>query len=135
MTLVHGSDLPFSHIPGAIRNPDNPQHLMVVKPVPRRVQVFDGETLLADTTDAVHVLELGKTLYDPVLYVPEGDIRVPLDQVDKTTHCPLKGDASYHARDEETVCQRPERPARRQRRVCRAASASPGRVKIHSHKE
>ncbi|MCP4308863.1 MAG: DUF427 domain-containing protein [bacterium] len=110
MAFVHESDLPLSHIPDAIRNPDNPQHLMVVKPVPRRVQIFDGETLLADTTDAVHVLELGKTLYDPVLYVPEGDVRVPLDQVDKKTHCPLKGNASYHARDGKEIAWSYETP-------------------------
>lgn len=110
MTLVLDRDQPLPDIPEAIRNPDNPRHFMVVKPVPRRVQIFDGDTLVAETTDAIRVMEVGKTLYDPVLYVPESDIRVPLSAIDKTTHCPLKGDASYHAHDGEEIAWSYELP-------------------------
>ena len=91
-------------VEGAIRNPANPNHFMVIKPVDRRVRIFYGERLLADTTNAVCVIEIGrKKAYDPVLYVPAGDLAAPLDAVDKTTHCPLKGDASYYAVDGEEV--------------------------------
>jgi len=90
-------------VEGAIRNPANPNHFMVIKPVDRRVRIFYGERLLADTTNAVCVIEIGRKAYDPVLYVPAGDLAAPLDEIDKTTHCPLKGDASYYAVDGEEV--------------------------------
>jgi uncharacterized protein (DUF427 family) len=90
-------------VEGAIRNPANPNHFMVIKPVGRRVRVFFGERLLADTTDAVCVIEIGRKAYDPVLYIPADDLQTPLEEVDKTTHCPLKGDASYYAVDGEEV--------------------------------
>ncbi|WP_421723114.1 DUF427 domain-containing protein [Bauldia sp.] len=96
--------------PDAIHNPDNPRHFMLVKPVPRRVQVFRGDTLLADTIEAIRVLEVGKTLYDPVLYIPAADIREALTPVDKTTHCPLKGDASYHAHNGHEIAWSYEAP-------------------------
>jgi len=90
-------------VEGAIRNPANPNHFMVIKPVERRVRVFFGERLLADTTGAVWVIEVGRKAYDPVLYIPAVDLRAALDEIDKTTHCPLKGDASYYAIGGEEV--------------------------------
>ena len=80
----------------AIRRPDAPNHFMVLKPVAGRVVVRlpDG-AVLAESSDAVRLLEAGKTLFDPVVYLPFEDVRVPLEKQSKTTHCPLKGDASY----------------------------------------
>lgn len=97
-------------IPGTIQNPNNPQHCMAIKPVERRVRVFAGETLLADTTDAVRVIEIGRSVYDPVLYVPEADVAAPLERLDKSTHCPLKGDASYFALGGEEIAWSYETP-------------------------
>ena len=34
----------------AIRNPENPDHLMVIKDVPRRIRIYQGAALLADDT-------------------------------------------------------------------------------------
>ncbi len=79
----------------AIRNPGNPNHMMVVKPVEQRVRVYVGDDLIADTKNAVRVIEIGRDVYDPMVYVPNGDILVDLDRGTKETHCPLKGDASY----------------------------------------
>ena len=40
--------------------------------------------------------ETGRDVYDPVIYIPETDVPGPLEPVaGKSTHCPLKGDASY----------------------------------------
>ena len=81
---------------GAIRRPDAPNHFMVLKPISKRIVVRlpDG-TKLAETTSATRVLEAGKTLFDPVIYLPMHDVLVPLTKQDNTTHCPLKGDANY----------------------------------------
>ena len=83
------------HVEGAIRNPDNPHHFMVIKPQDRRVRVYLGDKLLADTTGAVQLIEIGKTAYEPAFYVPAADLSVDFQRSGKTTHCPLKGDAGY----------------------------------------
>ena len=82
-------------VTGAAHNPSEPRHYMRVKPVNRKVRVLRGGTVLAETTAAVRLLEVGKDLYDPVLYLPRGDIRAGLRDAEGTTHCPLKGDAVY----------------------------------------
>ncbi|TYC75699.1 DUF427 domain-containing protein [Stappia sp. BW2] len=87
----------------AIRNPDNPGHLMVIKDVPRRIRIYQGAALLADSTRALRVLEVGKSFYDPVIYVPEADLKTRFGYVDKSTHCPIKGDASYISHDSEEI--------------------------------
>jgi uncharacterized protein (DUF427 family) len=97
------NELMDAFVEGAIRNPANPNHFMILKPVARRVRIFLDERLIADTTDAICLVEIGRKAYDPVLYVPPGALTVPLDKIDKTSHCPLKGDASYYALDGEEV--------------------------------
>ncbi len=84
-------------VEGAIRNPSNPHHFMVIKPIDRCVRVFIGDRLIADTTDAVRVIEIGQKAYDPLVYVPAADLTQRLKETDKTSHCPLKGDAVYFA--------------------------------------
>lgn len=85
----------FPNLEGALRNPANPNHLMVVRPIKRTVRVYVGDTLIAQTRSALRVMEMGKSLYDPAIYVPASGVVVTLESVDKSTHCPLKGDASY----------------------------------------
>lgn len=92
-----------SQVEGAIRQPSNPHHFMVLKPVNRRVRISFGERLLADTTDALCLIEIGRKAHDPVLYVPATDLVFALDEIEKTSHCPLKGDASYFGVDGEEV--------------------------------
>ena len=82
-------------VEGAMRNPDNLNHFMVAKPVERRVRVFLGDKMLAETSKALRLVEIGKAAYDPLLYIPMADVILPLEPMDKTTHCPLKGDANY----------------------------------------
>ncbi len=90
---------------GAIARPDAPQHFMVLKPVGRRVTVIRNDTVVAQSDDAVWLMEAGKSLYAPVLYFPRDAIQVELLREDKSTHCPLKGDASYFSlpEDEESA--------------------------------
>ena len=81
-----------------IARPDAPKHYMVLRPVTRRIVVRRGDVVLADTTSAVRLMEHGRSLYDPVFYIPHQDVSDALKPIEgKTTRCPLKGDASYFA--------------------------------------
>lgn len=82
-------------VPNAIHNPAEPRHFMRVKPVARRIVIRLGDEVLAETTRAVRVLEVGRDIYDPVCYLPASDISATLRRNEHTTHCPLKGDAAY----------------------------------------
>ncbi|MCW0216602.1 MAG: DUF427 domain-containing protein [Pseudonocardia sp.] len=91
------SDGPLSPRPPATVNYEiaGPAHKLFMQPFPRRVRAeFAGRTVL-DSRDAVLVHE---TALPPVLYVPfadiDADVLVPTDH---STHCPFKGDASYHS--------------------------------------
>ncbi len=70
---------------------------MELRPVQGRVTISRDGVVLADSEKAVRVLEVGKAMYDPVIYVPAEDVRASLSKIEKTTHCPLKGDAVYFA--------------------------------------
>ncbi|MEQ9146088.1 MAG: DUF427 domain-containing protein [Parvibaculaceae bacterium] len=60
-----------------------------------RVQVRHAGTVVAESTSALTVFELGHT---PVVYFPRGDVHLNLfAPVERSTHCPRKGDASYFA--------------------------------------
>ena len=57
-----------------IHNPEEPRHFMRIKPAGRRVRVLRGDQVLADSTAALRVIEAGRDLYDPVLYLPRADV-------------------------------------------------------------
>ena len=79
-----------------IHNPDEPRHFMRVKPAGRQVRVLVGTREIARSDRALRLLEVGKDVYDPVLYFPADDVLAALQPVDgKRTHCPLKGYAAY----------------------------------------
>jgi len=101
--MAQDSSQQRSPVEGAIRNPGAPNHFMVIKPIDQRLRIYSGETLLADTTSALRVIEIGKTAYHPVVYIPAAALQVSLSPSDKTTHCPLKGDASYFSFEGEEI--------------------------------
>ena len=79
-------------------SPNGPGHFHVLD-ADRRVRItLDGETV-AESDRAVALKEVGMTVYDPVYYVPRAD--AAMDRLrpvaGKTTHCPIKGDATYFA--------------------------------------
>ncbi|MDH3713802.1 MAG: DUF427 domain-containing protein [Gammaproteobacteria bacterium] len=78
-----------------IHNPQEPRHFMRVKPVNGCIRILRDGKLLAESEKALRVLEAGRDLYDPVLYLPREDVVAKLVRADKRTHCPLKGQASY----------------------------------------
>src|SRR5215212_9978774 len=68
-------------------------HTLYFEASPRRVRaVFNGETV-ADSRRVKLMHEAGLL---PIYYFPEEDVRTDLlEESDRTTHCPFKGDASY----------------------------------------
>ncbi|MEV0409116.1 DUF427 domain-containing protein [Actinoallomurus sp. NPDC050550] len=86
---------PLSGRPAGVFNGDvaAPRHLLYFEPTPKRVRVeFGGETI-ADSTGAHLLFETGLL---PVYYFPVADVRMDLlKPTDHTTHCPVKGQASY----------------------------------------
>ena len=84
----------MAKLPGdSIHNPTEPTHFMWLQPVARRVSVYHENLVLAVTTKALRVIEVGGHVRAPVLYLPKGDVCAELNANGKTTHCPLKGDA------------------------------------------
>jgi len=80
----------------AIHNPDEPRHFMRVVAVDRRVTAAIGEHTVADSTNAVVVKEVGRDIYDPVVYFPRADVTMHVfSRTGTTTYCPLKGSTEY----------------------------------------
>ena len=79
-----------------IHNPEEPRHFMRVKAVGRQIEVRRQGQLVARTNDALRLMEVGRDIYDPVVYLPKQSLLVPLEPIaDKSSYCPLKGHASY----------------------------------------
>lgn len=78
-----------------IHNPKDPRHFMRIKPVAGRVRILRNGRLLAKSDRALRLIEAGKDIYDPTIYIPSGDIQAKLEPTDKRTFCPLKGHATY----------------------------------------
>lgn len=71
------------------------EHPIEIEENPKRVVVRAGGQLIADTRDALTLLEGG---HEPVVYVPLSDVdQTRLSRTDHTTYCPYKGDASYYS--------------------------------------
>ncbi len=122
-------DLPMAHL-DVIRNPGNAAHFMALKPIKRRVRIYAGETLLADTANAVRLVEVGRGVYDPLVYVPAEDLQVALEPLEKSTHCPLKGDASYHGYRGEEIAWSYDRPFDFAQGLARRHAFWPEKVRI-----
>lgn len=79
-----------------IYNPNNEAHYMRLKPIAARIEVRAGAVVLARSDKAIRLIEVGKDIYDPLVYVPIADTTEALHSMgDKSTHCPLKGNAHY----------------------------------------
>lgn len=80
-----------------IHNPAEPRHYMRFRPIAATVSVHQNGTLLARAQSAMRLIEIGKDVYEPVVYVPKGSLSdALLTAGDLSTHCPLKGDAHYY---------------------------------------
>ncbi len=69
------------------------EHPITIEPERRRVVVRSGDTVIAESQDA---LVLQEASYPPVHYLPPEDVDWSiLEDSETTTFCPFKGDASY----------------------------------------
>ena len=79
-----------------ICRPDEPKHFMVLRSIDKLVKIrLPNGDLLAESDRAIRLMESGKTLYDPVIYLPVDDVMVELIEEARQTKCPLKGSAAY----------------------------------------
>lgn len=79
----------------AIHNPNEPRHFMQAVAAFTAEATVGGE-VVARSDNAIKVTEVGRSIYDPVIYFPRSDVNMDaLTVIDKTTHCPLKGDTEY----------------------------------------
>ncbi len=80
----------------AIHNPTEPRHFMRIVPASGRQIVTAAGHVVADSQHAVVVKEVGLDIYDPAVYFPRDDVDMDaLARIEKSTHCPLKGDTEY----------------------------------------
>ena len=72
-----------------------PDPRITLHPHDRRVRILDGDTLVADTRQAI---ELREPDYPHRQYVPREDVDMSQLSVSSTvTHCPFKGDTTYYS--------------------------------------
>jgi uncharacterized protein (DUF427 family) len=75
--------------------PPPPGRALYLEPSPKRVRVIVGDEVVADSRCVMLLHESGS---QPVYYFPPEDVRHDLlEPSDTSTHCPKKGDASYHS--------------------------------------
>jgi len=78
---------------GILERAGTSDHPITVESAAGRVTLKAGETVLAQSDKAL-ILREGN--YPPVYYMPKDSVTEgSLTQVEKTTHCPYKGDATY----------------------------------------
>ena len=71
----------------------NPSYSIDFDPLPARVQALLAGEIVADTSAARVMYELG---HAPVYYLPREDVNMGLlEPTDRDTYCPYKGHASY----------------------------------------
>lgn len=72
-----------------------PDHTITIEPNPARVVVSVAGRTIADTRNALTLREAG---YQPVQYIPLGDVDASLlEPTEAVTYCPYKGDASHYS--------------------------------------
>ncbi|MFO8127145.1 DUF427 domain-containing protein [Yoonia sp.] len=79
------TDLPRENVQSYPRPP-------ALEPVPQRITIRLGDTLVAETTRALRVLE---THHAPTYYLPPGDILATLRPTEGNSYCEWKGIARY----------------------------------------
>jgi uncharacterized protein (DUF427 family) len=74
--------------------PPPPGKTLYLEPTPKRLRVEVGGVTIADSRRAMMLHESGQ---QPIYYFPPEDVRADvLENSDRHTHCPKKGDASYY---------------------------------------
>ncbi|GLU47999.1 DUF427 domain-containing protein [Nocardiopsis ansamitocini] len=96
MSLTFGAGPLAAHPPKTVNyRLESPAHALFMHPFARRVRALREGKVVLDTDRGFLLHETG---LQPVLYAPVEDFAEELlTPTDHTTHCPFKGDASYHS--------------------------------------
>lgn len=115
-----------------ITNPGNAEHKASIRSLDKTVTVASDDIELARSDNAIIVSEQSsRDAYPPVIYIPLDDVSSQLKPVeDKTTHCPLKGDASYFSFNGMEVAWSYDRPLQGSRILKNYAAFYADRVTI-----
>jgi uncharacterized protein (DUF427 family) len=69
--------------------------IITLEPVGERVRATVRGEVIADSANVIRLHEVGR---EPVFYFPIKDVKKgALAPTDRSTHCPLKGDANYYS--------------------------------------
>ena len=71
------------------------RHYAVYDAYQRKLTLTIEDKVIAQTINAIIVKEVGTGVYDPVFYIPKEDVIINLTPEDRTSTCPIKGEASY----------------------------------------
>ncbi len=72
------------------------RHYAVVDNYPRKLTISHDGKVVAQTTNALILKEVGMTVYNPVFYIPKEDLVEELvSEAERSSYCPIKGEASY----------------------------------------
>jgi uncharacterized protein (DUF427 family) len=73
-----------------------PRHYAVIDQYNRKLTLKYKGQILAESTNALILKEVAKTVYNPSFYFPKEDVKMELElEADRNSHCPIKGDATY----------------------------------------
>jgi len=72
------------------------RHYSVIDPYNRKLILKYKDEIIVESTNALILKEVGKSVYNPVFYIPKEDVSIQLEaEASRESHCPIKGDASY----------------------------------------
>jgi uncharacterized protein (DUF427 family) len=72
------------------------RHYAVIDDYNRKLTLKYMNEVIAETTSALILKEVGKSVYDPVFYIPKKSVLIKLEsEPNRQSHCPIKGEASY----------------------------------------
>ena len=77
-------------------NQTEQRHYAVIDAYARRVTLKQNNETIVESSNALILKEVGKSVYNPVLYFPKEDVKVELEQdKERESFCPIKGEATY----------------------------------------
>ena len=83
---------------------ENNRHYAVIDHYNRKLSLSRNGELVAESSRALILKEVGHSVYNPVFYFPKADVKIALEKEQgKSTHCPIKGHATYWLPKGETV--------------------------------
>lgn len=72
------------------------RHYHVVDTYNRKLTFKYKDEVIAESVNALILKEVGKSVYNPVFYIPKSDIKIKLEaETARQSQCPIKGEASY----------------------------------------